>query len=150
MSTTCQNENAAVRRRFSLRRRCAVISSSHRRSSTPLSAWSHVVCVSNPCKKAVLISSVMFMSVHLPHREKDENNYITVLELSKVIMAEGKSRVTRTSSLAGITLSLHSKVEFFFFQGLDSLDGYCFYVPDCRGGGEDLVTYEQNVDACSN
>ena len=66
------------------------------------------------------------MSVHLPHGKKDEKNYITELELSKVIMENGKSRGTRTSCLAEITLSLHSKVEDVYFRVLAALMGMVF------------------------
>ena len=44
-----------------------------------------------------------------------------VLELSKVVVVDGKSRETRTSGLAGITLNLHSKVEDLYFRDFTAL-----------------------------
>ena len=29
-------------------------------------------------------------------------------------------------------------------QGLDGIDCYAMYGPECRGGGEDVITYEKN------
>ena len=130
-----------------------MISSSHRRSSTgdvPLSAWSHVVCVSYPFYKSSVdqLCDVYVRSLAPRGRRREKLHHRAGAEQGH--HGGRKKSGDKDFLTGGDNIELALEGGECIFQGLDSLDGYGFYVPDCRGGCEDLVTYERNVDACSN
>ena len=73
---------------------------------------------------AVLIVFLMIVPVHMPHGGHDEEDYITELEIAKIIMEEGKM-----GAKDFINIELKLEGEEGKFQGLDSLDWYGLYGP---------------------
>ena len=71
----------------------------------------------------------MALSVYCPHGGYDEVDYVTTLEGIRVIMEEGRGMGAKDFFVGG---DLHTEL-----RG-----------PECRGGGEDEVTYEKNYVGC--
>lgn len=90
---------------------------------------------------AVLVASMMVLSVYMPHGGYDEENYIAELEIVMIIIEEVKKMGAKDFFINGdlnIELKLESgNVEFLVD---DSLDWYGLYRPECQEGGEDVVT----------
>ena len=66
-------------------------------------------------------------------------------------MKEGKAMGAKDFFVGGdlnIELKLEGGREDF--EGLDSADWYGLYRPECRGGGEDEVTYDKNDAGCNH
>ena len=69
----------------------------------------------------------MLLSAKMPHSGRDEEDYIEALETVRATLFEEKK--------AGA-------VDFF---GLDSIEWYVMYGPECVGGGEDITTKDKKM-----
>jgi endonuclease/exonuclease/phosphatase family metal-dependent hydrolase len=95
---------------------------------------------------AILVGSFMLLSVYMPHSGLDEEDYIEALEVVRTTLVEGKKAGATDFFIGGdlnIELKLGDTEEDL--NGLDSIDWYGMYGPECRGGGEDVTTYEKKV-----
>ena len=72
----------------------------------------------------------MLLSVYMPHSGRDEEDYIEALETVRTISCD-----------SNIELKLGNADEDL--QGLDSIKWYGMYGPECKGGGEDVITFEK-------
>ena len=89
----------------------------------------------------------MLLSVYTPQSRHDEEDYIETLEAVRRIMNEGKM-MEAADVYIGCDINIELKLEITGedFQGLDGIiDRFGMYGPECRGGGEDVVTYEQKL-----
>ena len=84
----------------------------------------------------------MILSVYMPHGGYDEEDHVAELELVKVIMEEGK-KIGISSSAVSSTWNSNMRV-VARISGLTALIGVVLCGPGCRGGGENVVTYEKN------
>ena len=70
---------------------------------------------------AILVASMMILSVYMPHGGYDEENYIAELEIVKIIREEGTNRDQGLLHWRGLqTSSSNLRVVCEEFQGLDS------------------------------
>ena len=95
---------------------------------------------------AILVGSMMILSVYMSHGGYDEENYIAELEIVKIIMEERKKMGAKDFFIGG-DLNIELKIEGGNeeFQRLDNLDWCGLCGLECRGGGEDVATYEGRV-----
>ena len=81
---------------------------------------------------------------HMPHSGYDKEKHIGELETAKIIMEQDERKMLAEDIFMGgdfnIELKLDGKCDDS--QGLDSLDCYGLHGLECRGGGEDVITYE--------
>ena len=86
----------------------------------------------------------MLLSVYMPHSGYDEVDYIEALESVRAALTEGK-RTGAVDFFIGGDLNLELKLDIADdeHRGLDSIDWYGMYVPECKGCGEDAVAYEK-------
>ena len=62
------------------------------------------------------------------------------------IMNEGKKMGAVDFYIGGdINIELELEDSGEDLQGLDGIDWYGMHGPECRGGGEDVITYEKNL-----
>ena len=87
----------------------------------------------------------MLLSVYMPHSGCDEVYYIEALESVKVTLTEGKGAGAVDFFIGGdLNVELKLDTADGEHQGLDSIELYGMYVPECKGGGEDTIAYEKN------
>ena len=80
----------------------------------------------------------------MPQSGRDEEDHIEALETVRDVMTEGRSAEAVDFQISGdinIEMKLGNPDENL--QGLDSMERYGMYGPDCRSGGEDVTTYEK-------
>ena len=86
----------------------------------------------------------MLLSVYMPHSGRDEEDYIEALETVRATLTEG-----RKAGAVDLYIGDDSNIEMKRgnadedLQGLDSIEWYGMYGPDCKGGGEDIIIYEK-------
>ena len=81
----------------------------------------------------------MLLSVCLPHSGRDE---VDDIETVRNVMTEGRVVGAVDFYIGGdinVDVSLGDADEAL--QGLDSIVWYGMYAPECKGGGEDVITY---------
>ena len=95
---------------------------------------------------AILVGSTMIMSVYMPHSGYDEEEYISSLESVRGIMSEGKY-MGAVDFFIGSDINIELKLDDDHedFQGIDGIDWYGIYGPECCGGNEDVTTYEKKL-----
>ena len=75
---------------------------------------------------------------------RDEEDYIEALETVRATLTEEKKAGAADFFIGGdIKLKLGSAGEDL--HGLDSIEWYDLYGPECKGGGEDVTTYEKKI-----
>ena len=85
---------------------------------------------------AILISTVMILSVCMPHGRYDEENYIAELEIVKIIMEEGQKMGAKDFFIGGdLNIELELEGGNMECHGFDSLDWNGVHGLECRGGG---------------
>ena len=95
---------------------------------------------------AILVGSTMILSVYMPHSGRDEEEYIATLEAVRDIMGEGKNMGAVEFFIGGdINIELKLEPDHEDLQGLDGIDWYGIYGPECLGGGEDVITHEKKM-----
>ena len=95
---------------------------------------------------AILVGSTMILSVYMPHSGCDEEEYIATLEAVRDVMGEGKHLGAMDFFIGGdINVELKLEPDHEHLQGLDGIDWYGIYGPECLGGGEDVTTYEKKM-----
>ena len=88
---------------------------------------------------------MMILSVYLPHSGYEED-YFATLEDVRDIMGEGKKQGAVDFFIGGdINIELKLEPGDEDLQGLDGIDWYGIYGPECLGGGEDVITYEKKL-----
>ena len=108
-----------------------------------------VIMVEQPfCAHEKLFTSVvhglgwmMLLSVYMPHSGSDEEGYIEALEKVRATLTEGKKEGAVAFFVGGdfnIEFRLDNGNEDL--QGMDSIDWYWMYGPECRGSGVDAIT----------
>ena len=86
----------------------------------------------------------MILSVYLPHSGHDEEDYIATLEVVRCTMDEGKKMGAMEFFIGGdINVELKLEPDHEDFQGLDGINWYGIYGPECLGCGKDVITYEK-------
>ena len=94
---------------------------------------------------AVMAGSTMLLSVQMPHSGRDEEDYIQAVETVRATLIEG-TRAAAVDFFSGgdrnIGLGLDNTDGED--EGLDTIERYGMYGPECRGGGEDTIAYEKN------
>ena len=86
----------------------------------------------------------MILSVYLPHAGYDEEDHVTVLEVVSIIMEEEKAMRTKDFFIGGdLNIELKTRGGSGDLMVSTVFDLYGLYGLDCRGGGEDEVTYEK-------
>ena len=95
---------------------------------------------------AILVGAMMILSVYLPHSGFDEEDYFATLEAVRDIMGEGK-KLGAVDFFIGGDINIELKLEpgDEDLQGLDGIDWYGIYGPECLGGGGDVITYEKKL-----
>ena len=89
-----------------------------------------------------MVGSSVLLSVYMPHSGRDKEDYIEALETVRTILAEGRKAGAVDFFIGGdinIELGLGNAGEDL--NGLDSMKWYGLYGPECKGGGEDVITY---------
>ena len=82
---------------------------------------------------AILVGSTMIKSVYMPHSGYDEEEYITTLDVVREIMLEGKNMGAEDFFIGGdINIELKLDNDHKDFQGIDGIDWYGIYGPECR------------------
>ena len=95
---------------------------------------------------AILVGSTMILSVYMPYSGRDEEEYIATLEAVRGIMGEGKNMGAMDFFIGGdINIELKLEPDHEDLQGLDGIDWYGIYGPECLGGGKDVITYEKKL-----
>ena len=85
----------------------------------------------------------MLLSVHMPHSGRGEEDYIEALETVRNVMAEG-----RTAGVVDFYINIEMRLGIADedLQGVDSIEWYGMYGPECKGG----VDYEKKCDGYSS
>ena len=86
----------------------------------------------------------MLLSVYMRHSGRDEEDNIEALGTVRATLTEGRKAGAIDFFIGGennIQPRLGNAGEDF--HGLDSIQWYCLYGPECEGGGEDTITYEK-------
>ena len=94
---------------------------------------------------AILVGSPMLLSVYMLHSGNDEEDYIETLEKVRGIITKGKMAGPvdfHIGSDINIEMILDNAEEDL--QCLDSIEWCGMYGPECKGGGEDVITYEKS------
>ena len=95
---------------------------------------------------AILVGSTMILSVYMPHSGRYEKEYIATLEAVRDIMSEGKNMGAVDFFIGGdINIELKLEPDHEDHQGLDGIDWYGIYGPECLGEREDFITYEKKI-----
>ena len=91
---------------------------------------------------AIMFGSLMLLSVNMPHSGRDEEDYIEASETVRASLTEGA-----VDFFIGGDLNIEFRLDTADddLHGLDSIDWYGMYGPECRGGGEDTIAYEKNL-----
>ena len=93
---------------------------------------------------AILLGAMTILSVYLPHSGFDEDDYFATLETVRNIMDEGKKLGAVDFFIGGdINIELKLQLGDEDLQGLDGIDWYGIYGPECLGGGEEVITHEK-------
>ena len=83
-----------------------------------------------------MVGSVMLLSVNMPHSGREEEDHIEALETVRVTPTEGKRAGAADFFIGG---DLHTELGLDNtggdLQGLDSIEWYGMYGPECRGEG---------------
>ena len=88
---------------------------------------------------AILVGSSMLLSVCLPHSGRDE---VDDIETVRNVMTEGRMAGAVDFYIGGdINVDVRLGDADEDLQGLDSIVWYGMYAPECKGGGEDVITY---------
>ena len=93
---------------------------------------------------AILVGSSMLLSVYMPHSGCDEEDYTEALETVRIIVTDGRKAGTVDFYIGGdknIVLKLDNADEGLQCPG--SIEWYGMYGLQCKGGGEDVITYEK-------
>ena len=98
--------------------------------------------VDNERCTAILVGSTMLLSVYMPHSGRDEVDYIEPPELVRATLMEGK-RMGAVDFFIGGDLNIELKLCFAGdeHRGLDSIEWYGMYGPECEGSAEDIIAY---------
>ena len=94
---------------------------------------------------AILFGFMMILSVYMPHSGCDEDDYITTLELVRDIMGQGKKMGAVDFIGGDINIEPRLSTDHEDLQGLEGIDWYGIYGPECRGGHEYVITYEKKL-----
>ena len=93
---------------------------------------------------AIMVGSTMLLSVNMPHSGHEED-CIKALETVRDTLTKSRAAGATDFFIGGdlnIKFGLDNANEDL--HGLDSIDWYGMYGPECKGGGEDAITYEKN------
>ena len=101
--------------------------------------------VDNERCTAIFVGTTMLLSVYMPHSGFDEVDHIEALESVRATLTEGK-RAEAVDFFFGGDLNIELKLDIADdkHRGLDSIEWYGMYGPECRGGGEDTIANEKN------
>ena len=107
----------------------------------------HIVSLVNHERcTAILVGAMMILSVYLPHSGFDEEDYFAMHEAVRNVMDEGKKLEAVDFFIGGdINVELKLSPGDEDLQGLDGIQWYGIYGPECLGGGEDVTTYEKKL-----
>ena len=84
--------------------------------------------------------------MYTPHGGRVLEDNIEALETVRNIRAEGRTAGAVDFCVGGdINIELKQGDTSEDLEGLDSIERYVMYGPDCRGGGEDVITCEKEV-----
>ena len=87
--------------------------------------------------------STMLLSGKMPHSGRDED-YIEAVEAVRATLTEWK-RASAVDFIGGdLNIELTLDNTDGEHHGLDSIEWYGMYGPECRGGGEDTIAFEKN------
>ena len=75
----------------------------------------------------------------------DDEDYSATLEAVRDIMGEGKKLGAVDFTGGDINIEPQLEPGDEDLQGLDGIDGYEIYWPECLGGGENVITYEKKL-----
>ena len=80
----------------------------------------------------------------MPQSGRDEEDHIEALETVRDVMTEGRSAGAVDFYIGGdINIEMKLSNPDKNLQGLDSMERYGMYGPDCKSGGEDVITYKK-------
>ena len=96
---------------------------------------------------AILVGSTMLLSVFMPHSGCDEVDCIEAFESVRATLTEGKRAGAVDFFICGdLNIELKLDIADDDHQGLDSIELYGMYGPECRGGGgEDTIACEKKL-----
>ena len=102
--------------------------------------------VDNERCTAILVGSTMWLSVCMPHSDREEMDYIEVLESVRVTLTEGK-RESAVDFFIGGDLNIELKLGLVDDENrdLDRIDWYRMYGPECEGTADDIIAYEKKL-----
>ena len=82
----------------------------------------------------------MLLSVYMPHSGNDEVDFIEALESVRATLTGGKRSGAVDFFIGGdLNLELELDIADDEHRGLDSIEWYGMYGPECKGGGEDTI-----------
>ena len=88
-------------------------------------------CISHERVTAILVGSMMILSVYMPHSGCDEEDYIKTLEVVRDIMSEGKTMGAADFLIGGdLNIELKLETDHEDLLGLDGIDWYGIYGPE--------------------
>ena len=94
---------------------------------------------------AIMVETMMLLSVFLPHSGRDEEDYIEAFDTVRATLMEEKKQGAIdffTGRDLNIEFTLDNVNEDLHCW--DIVDWYGMYGPECGGGGEDRIAYEKN------
>ena len=93
---------------------------------------------------AIVVGSTLLLSVYMPQRGRDEEDYIEALETVRATLIEGKRAGAVDFFIGDLNIELRLDNTGGDLQGLDSIEWSGMYGPECRAGGEDTTANEKN------
>ena len=95
---------------------------------------------------AIMVGSSMLLSVSMPHSGRDEADYIEALETVRATLTEGREAGAIDFFIGGeINIELRLGNAGEDLHGPDSIEWNGQYGPECKGGGEDVITHEKKI-----
>ena len=83
------------------------------------------------------------VSLHVEHSATDVD-FIEALESVRVILTEGKRSGAVDFFIGGdLNVELKLNIADYGHKGLDNIEWFWMYGPECKGGGEDIVVCEK-------
>ena len=92
------------------------------------------------------MGSTKLLSVYMPHSGGDEVDYIEALESVRDTLMEGK-RMGAVDFFIGGDLNIELKLCLTGdeHRGLNRIEWYGMYGPECEGRAEDIISYDKKL-----